>query len=60
MRETSLAPAPYHLATIAGTGKVYVSSAEDPKIWVIDGKSLALVSEIVVPGKAHQMVVLRR
>lgn len=60
LRETSLAPAPYHLATIPGTGKVYVSSAEDPKIWVIDGKSLTLVGEIAVPGKAHQMAVVRR
>jgi YVTN family beta-propeller protein len=55
-RSTALAPEPYHAATIHGTGKLYVSSAEEPKIWVVDQKSLAVVGEIPIGGKGHQMV----
>ena len=53
-----LAPAPYHLATIPGTGKLYVSSADEPKTWVLDQKSLAVLGEVPVGGKGHQMVVV--
>jgi len=52
-----LGPSPYHLATITGTGKVYVSSAEEDKIWVVDAKTLRVLTEIPVPDRAHQMVV---
>ena len=55
-RSTALAPEPYHAATIHGTGKLYVSSADEPKIWVVDQKSLAVVGEIPIGGKGHQMV----
>lgn len=56
LRRVVLAPAPYHLATIRGTGKIYVSSAGEPKVWVLDQKSLAVLGEIPIGGKGHQMV----
>jgi YVTN family beta-propeller protein len=59
-RAVLLAPAPYHLAAIRGTGKVYVSSAQQPKVWVIDQKTLAVRGEIPLGGKGHQMVQLSR
>ena len=59
-RTVSLAPAPYHLAAIRGAGKVYVSSAQQPKVWVIDQKTLAVSGEIPLGGKGHQMVQLSR
>lgn len=59
MRELKLAPAPYHLNTITGTGKVYVSSRKKPVIWVIDQKSLTLKGTIRLPaGEAHQMAIV--
>lgn len=53
-----LAPAPYHLRTIPGTGKIYVSSAEEPKFWVLDVNDLSPISEVKVEGTAHQMVIV--
>jgi YVTN family beta-propeller protein len=55
-RSAFLAPAPYHLAAIRGSGKIYVSSADEPKIWVVDQNSLAPLGEIPIGGKGHQMV----
>jgi YVTN family beta-propeller protein len=55
-RSAPLAPAPYHLAAIHGTDKLYVSSADEPKIWVVDRKSLDVLGEIPIGGKGHQMV----
>lgn len=58
-RSLALSPAPYHLNTIPGTGKVYVSSREQPKIWVIDQSSLQVVNEITLPGgEGHQMAIV--
>jgi len=57
MREAPLSPAPYHAAAIANTGKIYVSSADEPIIWVIDQESLALRGKIAIGGKSHQMVI---
>ena len=58
-RSLALSPAPYHLNTIPGTGKVYVSSRKQPKIWVIDQRSLQVVNEIVLPGgEGHQMAIV--
>lgn len=55
-RELNLSPAPYHLNTIQGTGKIYVSSRKQPVIWVIDQKQLKVVGTIKLPaGEAHQM-----
>lgn len=55
-REVKLAPAPYHIATIAGTGKLYVSSADEPKLWVVDQATLAVRGDVEIGGKGHQMV----
>jgi len=56
-REMSLSPAPYHLEAVAGTGKVYVSSSKESKIWVIDPKSWKVEAEIAIPGNGHQMAL---
>jgi len=55
-RSTVLAPDPYHLAAIRGAGKLYVSSAGESKVWVIDQQTLKVIGEIAVGGKGHQMV----
>ena len=57
LRVVPLAASPYHLTTIRGTGKLYVSSAEEPRVWVVDQETLSVLGEIMVGGKAHQMVV---
>ncbi len=57
MREAPLGPAPYHAAAIGNIDKIYVSSADEPIIWVIDQESLALSGKIAIGGKAHQMVI---
>ncbi|MFQ5763393.1 MAG: YncE family protein [Rhodospirillales bacterium] len=57
-RSKPLAPSPYHVTAIRGTGKLYVSSAEEAKLWVVDQESLAVAREILIPGKGHQMVVV--
>lgn len=58
-KELQLSPAPYHLNTIHGTGKVYVSSRKKPLIWVIDQKDFKLVHIIELPaGEAHQMAIV--
>ncbi|HEB58550.1 MAG TPA: YncE family protein [Gammaproteobacteria bacterium] len=60
MRTLKLEPQPYHLNTITGTGKVYVSSAKKPLIWVVDQKTLKVVNTIKLPGgEAHQMAVVQ-
>lgn len=56
-RVVTLSPSPYHLQTIAGTGKVYVSSSKAPKIWVIDQKSGKIDGEIAITGEGHQMAM---
>jgi len=59
VRKVSLSPAPYHLNTIKGTGKVYVSSRKLPKLWVIDQATLKVLGEIVLPaGEGHQMAIV--
>lgn len=60
LRSIPVGPSPYHLATVTGTGKLYVSSAGEPKLWVIDQKTLRVRGEIKIDGKGHQMVVLNR
>lgn len=56
-RSIALSPEPYHLAVIRGADKLYVSSADEPKIWVIDQASLDVLDEIAIGGKGHQMVL---
>ena len=58
-RTLTLSPEPYHLDTIPGTGKVYVSSSKAPKIWVIDQKSFTVTGTIQLPaGEGHQIGVV--
>ncbi len=52
----ALGPAPYHLTNVRGTGKLYVSSAEEPKLWIVDQETLSVLGEIAIGGKGHQMV----
>lgn len=54
-RNLTLAPAPYHLAVIRGTAKLYVSSADKPKVWVVDQRDLRVLGEIDIGGKGHQL-----
>jgi DNA-binding beta-propeller fold protein YncE len=56
----TLGPAPYHVATAGGAGKLYVSSAEEPKIWVLDLQTLQRLAEIPIRGEGHQMAVTAR
>ena len=51
-----LKPEPYHLTTVPGSGKFYVSSAEQALIWVVDERKLKVVNRINIGGKGHQMV----
>jgi DNA-binding beta-propeller fold protein YncE len=58
-RTLALAPAPYHLNTIHGAGKIYVSSSKKPLIWVVDQKTFKLVGTIALPaGEGHQMAIV--
>jgi len=54
----ALGPAPYHVTTVTGTGKVYVTSTDDPVIWVIDQNTLELRGTITIPGEGYQMVTI--
>jgi DNA-binding beta-propeller fold protein YncE len=59
-RTLGLMPAPYHLNTIHGTGKVYVSSRQKPILWVVDQKKLKVLGQIELPGgEGHQMAVVK-
>ncbi len=58
-REVALSPSPYHLETIHGTGKVYVSSSKASKIWSLDQETLEVLKEIEITGQGHQMAIVR-
>jgi DNA-binding beta-propeller fold protein YncE len=58
IRTLPLGPAPYHLVTVKDTGKIYVSSRSDPKLWVVSQRDLQLVGEIPITGIGHQMALL--
>lgn len=60
VRRASLEPSPYHLAVLRGSNKLYISSAEDPKVWGVDAQSLGVLREIPIGGKGHQMVQIAR
>ncbi len=47
---------PYHLAAVRKFGKVYVSSVDEPKVWILKQSDLSLSGEIQTGGKGHQMV----
>jgi len=59
-RTLALTPAPYHVTTIAGSGKLYVSSRKKPIVWVVDQNSLKLDGEIAIRGEGHEMAVVNR
>lgn len=59
-RVLALSPDPYHLDKIPGTGKVYVSSSKEPKIWVIDQKTFTVTGTIqLLAGEGHQIAVIK-
>lgn len=53
-----LSPAPYHLTTISGSNRLFVSSREEPIVWIVDGSDLSVKQKIPVHGEGHQMTVL--
>jgi outer membrane protein assembly factor BamB len=56
--KSALAPAPYHLTTIPGTGTIFVSSRDEPKVWIVDSATLTPRSDFAIEGEGHQMVAL--
>ena len=56
-RTLPLTPEPYHLLVVRRKNKLYVSSAKEPMIWVIDTKQLAVLRTIMIGGIGHQMVL---
>ena len=59
-RTVALEPAPYHVTTARGTGKLYVSSRDSSQIWVLDQQTLALLGSIPIRGEGHEMGVVNR
>jgi YVTN family beta-propeller protein len=59
-KNITLAPSPYHIASITGTGKLYVTSRAEPWIWVLDQDSLDVLRKIPIAGSGHQMVVMQQ
>ena len=59
IKVATLAPAPYHLTNIPSTGKLFVSSRAEPKVWIVDQKTLSTLDEFEVEGEGHQMVASR-
>ncbi len=51
----AIGPQPYHLAAIPSQGKLYVSSAQEPVVWVLDQETLELSGTIAINGKGHQL-----
>ena len=56
-RTLHLTPEPYHLLVVRRMDKLYVSSAKEPMIWVIDTKRIAVLRTIMIGGIGHQMVL---
>ncbi len=56
VRSNSLPSTPYHVSTIKRAGKVYISSATDPVVWVLRQDSLELLRTIRIGGIGHQMI----
>ncbi len=54
-----LSPEPYHLTNVPGTGKLFVSSRAEPKVWIIDEATLTTVGDFQINGEGHQMVAFR-
>ena len=60
VRRVALEPAPYHVTAVHGTGRLFVSSWVENRIWVLDQRTLVLHGEIAIAGIGHQMVVATR
>ncbi|GHD44607.1 Lactonase, 7-bladed beta-propeller [Marinobacter persicus] len=56
-KSAQLAPAPYHLATSPVDGSLLVTSRGQPKLWILDPESLAIVEEIALEGIGHQISI---
>lgn len=54
-----LSPEPYHLTNVPGTGRLFVSSRAEPKVWIIDEATLSTVGDFQIEGEGHQMVAFR-
>ncbi|UWQ90379.1 YncE family protein [Rhodobacteraceae bacterium M382] len=52
----ALTPEPYHLTTIPGTGRFFVSSRAEPMVWIVEDINLSVTGEFPVNGEGHQMV----
>lgn len=55
-RRARMPASPYHLARVR-PGKLYVSSAEVPRIWAVDAETLERTGVIAVDGTGHQIAV---
>ena len=51
-----LAPEPYHLTTIGE--QIYVSSAAEPRVWILRASDREVVSAVATRDIAHQIVTL--
>lgn len=58
VQTVDLPQAPYHVTSLPGAGKVYVSSATEPQITVIDPVELSILDRIEIAGIGHQMHVV--
>lgn len=57
-KELPVSPAPYHLNSVGGTGKFYVSSSSKPIIWVVSENDFKVTGTIDLPaGSGHQIAV---
>lgn len=56
MKRHPLGPQPYHL-TAGDGGRIYVTSAAEAKLWVLDAGSLEVVREVPLQDIGHQVVV---
>lgn len=56
LRSANLPSAPYHLSTIKRAGKLYVSSATDPVVWVLRQDNFELLRTLRINGIGHQMI----
>jgi DNA-binding beta-propeller fold protein YncE len=57
VRRITLPGEPYWVKAVAGTGKIYVSAHDAPKLWVIDRNTLTLSKTINLTGIGHHMAV---
>lgn len=54
-RSVAMSPSPYHLGVIRGAGVLYVSSAEEPVLTVVDATTLETTATISLSGIGHQL-----